>query len=66
MFFDAIEKYNTKLLTIPKKLACSQPLQYFQMNAKRLTQKSMCRRKALRPVVCFNVFEMYCSRTSSR
>ena len=45
----------------PKKLACSQPLHYFQLDAKRITPKSMCRRKARWPVVycfqkCFRLF----------
>ena len=40
MSFDAIEKYNTRLL-IPQKLACSQPLQYFQMDAQRTKPESM-------------------------
>lgn len=35
----------------PKKLACSQPLQYFQMDAKRTTPKSMWLGKARWPVL---------------
>ena len=44
----------------PKKLACSQPLQYFQMDAKRTTPKSMCKGTARWPVVyCFqNMFSI--------
>ena len=34
MSFDAIEKYNTRLLIPKETAACSQPLQCFQMNAK--------------------------------
>ena len=30
MSFDAIEKYNTRLLIPKETAACSQPLQYFQ------------------------------------
>ena len=44
----------------PKKLACSQPLQYFQMDAKRTTPKSMCIGTARWSVVyCFqNMFSI--------